>query len=424
MTNRNQSKGLALAAGLLLLALVFTLVWRTVSAEHFWTGQGGQSAKLASERSKTAERNIPDEHEKRRRSLAISKAAQKWYEEVLEKYPDLAPKFRDVPDEQNGYLQFLQMADSLKESRLPDHLTAMLNGNSEWNAAVLRQWLDENRAYVDQVLKVAELPDQSTKGIDYLRFPGTARLAVSEFVGLLSGCARLAFESGDTDAALRYCRAGMNMGSHFIDIEVPTMLHEAAATIIRGRMNRVFYEHVLPGLSDEEIRAWRDALAVGEAPSSEYGRALIGEWNYNLRSFVLPALLGGSSPTEGKFQMPDIDAFIDVYAMMTRKSASGLGDASPGRLDLTMNGLSFAESELSSEAIDGLQSASSGLRSFFEALGAESTRKAMSDAAIAIKLGEEPPVDPVSGLPFVWDSENRVLSAPPGREGMESVKVP
>jgi hypothetical protein len=39
-------------------------------------------------------------------------AAQQWYEELLVKYPQMQPTYRDVPDGQNGFLQFLLYLES------------------------------------------------------------------------------------------------------------------------------------------------------------------------------------------------------------------------------------------------------------------------------------------------------------------------
>jgi hypothetical protein len=64
-------------------------------------------------RTKAAERSAPGPAMERSRQEAISTAAQKWYEELLVKYPQMKPSYREVPDERNGFLQWAPKSRTL-----------------------------------------------------------------------------------------------------------------------------------------------------------------------------------------------------------------------------------------------------------------------------------------------------------------------
>ena len=59
-----------------------------------------------------------------------------------------------------------------------------------------------------------------------------------------------------------------------------------------------------------------------------------------------------------------------------------------------------------------------------KALGTTTTRSTQGSAAISILLGEEPPVDPVSGQPYRWDPATRTLSPPGDDDADEAIQVP
>lgn len=378
-------------------------------------------------RTKVSERSAPDPARDRRRQESISLAAQKWYEELLVKYPQMKPTYRDVPDEQNGFLQFLLLAESLKEPKLPEELNDMLRGDSPWDPGKLRVWLADNRDYFDQILHVAELPDHSIKGLDFSRLAhGCSRLS-SEFGNILTSSARIAFVEGDQESALRYAKASISLSNHFTDIEVPSILGAVIAEGIRKSGRESFLENILPGLSNnpQALASWRGALFREEGPASEVARCLSGEWNVMMRTNVLPALLGKypAIPGEVSFQVPDGDAFFDCYTAATENLAASLSNSGPDRFDLSHSELKFPESGINPQTLQMLHDVAFAYRGIFNALGVNSTNAAMISAALAVQFGEEPGIDPVSGKPFLWDPKSRTLSSPEGVEGHDPIKL-
>lgn len=375
-------------------------------------------------RFKSSDRATQDAELEHRRN--ISDAAQKWYEQLLAKYPCLHPDFREVVDEQNGFLQFLLLAESIGKPQLPSDLRAMLDGESPWESDKFKKWISENQSYFEQILHIAELPDQSIRGIDYLRFNSqTGRLA-SEFSAILRSSAKVAFDAGNRDQALRYYEAAHGLARHLIDVEVTSMFNEVVSSVLRESIEASFRRDILPTLAtdQEALRTWRETLFFEEGPCSEFSRVLEGEWNASVRNIILPAVLRRSAPFDAQIEEPDIEAFVDAYASMVDRASGAMMRSSWGRLKLPVDEFTIPDSGLSDESQDLLQGLVSGYQQFLRSAGQRATRHAMNDAIISILLGERPMEDPVSGNPFRWDPATRTLSSPEGIDDPVSIKMP
>jgi hypothetical protein len=426
MKSKNNRSAIQPMAVSLLLAAIGVGLWFTRSPAVPGTASEAPATGISS-RTKASERSAPDPARDRRRQEAISMAAQQWYEELLVKYPQMQPTYRDVPDGQNGFLQFLLFAESQKEPKLPDDLNAMRMGDSPWNPGKLKQWLAENKDYFDQILHLAELPEHSIKGLDFGRLANERGRFGSEFGYILTSAARSAFEEGDQESALRYGKAAISLSNHFTDIEVPSMLGAVIAEGIRASARDSFLDNILPGLANDPqaLASWREALFRKEGPASEVARVLSGEWNVMMREYILPAQLGKHPATPGEisFQVPDSEAFFDCYTAATEKLTASLLSSGPDRYNLTQSELEFPESGIDPQTLQMLRDAGLLYRGIFNALGVNITNAAMISAAVAVQIGEEPGIDPVSGKPFQWDPKSRTLSCPEGVDGHDPIKL-
>lgn len=373
---------------------------------------------------RSAERVEPDARTRERmRRESIELAAQQWYERLLEKHPDLRPAFRDVPDGENGYLQFVRFAESLGTRRLlPEDIGEMFNGQASWDSARARAWLAEHQQHLGRLLEIAELPDRSCKGIPFDKLHQLASLC-SDFNGMLRASARLELEDGDPEAALRYMRASTCLAGHFTDIEAPTMMGEVIATSARIRAQESFRENFLPVIDPTALASWNDALFRKEKPASEYSRVIKGEWSFLIRNILLPQLLSGQS-VDG-LRVPDVDGFSEAYANAIRKSAEGISTLGADRFDVNSARFGKApEAGLDPETASAVRQALFGFDGIVESLGHSLTRTTMDAASIALLTGNEMPSDPVSGKPFRWDPDTRTLSPPEERDNVDPIKVP
>ncbi|RYD32454.1 MAG: hypothetical protein EOP87_12790 [Verrucomicrobiaceae bacterium] len=362
----------------------------------------------------------------RRRQEAIADAAQMRYEQLLEIYPDMRPEFRDVPDAANGFLQFLLLAESKEVPELPREIDDMFFDKAPWDPVKFEAWLAENKDQLDEIVRIAELPEQSAKGIDFDRFCNGARLTTA-YGKILNGSALLAFGKGDQASALRYAKAAIRLGDHLTGVEAPSMLGKVIAQGYRGSLRDLFANSMLPALSNDPqaLQTWREVLFQKQDTAADYGQLLTGEWNNLIRANVLPAMLGAenSQPGAPSFDVPDPDAYFQQYTEATRRLAASFAKAGPGRIDLSQSDLEFPESGIDAKTLHVLQETGKMYRGLFKAFGIRTTKEAMISAAIAIQLGEDAGVDPVSGNPFQWDATSRTLTSPAGMGDPDSIQL-
>jgi tetratricopeptide (TPR) repeat protein len=423
---KNLSKRSTLFA-VCLLGISAFLLWlfnRQPSNEKL-SGNAAVSEVPEKTRSSDRKSDGPEQEKRNRESIAL--AAEKWYQELLEKYPEMRPVYRDVADEKNGYLQYLILRDRVKEPQLPEDLKSMLQGGTTWNPASYKAWLAKNQGYFESVLRMAELTDCSTKGIDLnrLRNPGEALLA--EFGMILRASARLAMEEGNRDTALRYFKALSGLGDRFIDIEEPSVYSAVLYTMVRSPSLDAFREQIFPALGNdpEVLNAWNDAFFRKATPAQDSARIMKGELNFGMRHALLPLLLGDASMSKGeKIRIDDATSVIDSYIKMLQKAATAFSSQGVERFVVSETDFEVPKSELSSHDAEFIKAGQDALVSILQNKAVEATTTAMLSAALAIRLGEQPKPDPVSGLAFRWDPAKRTLSTPEGMVWEDSMKVP
>lgn len=422
----NLSKRSALFA-ICLVGITAFLLWffnRQQSNEKS-SGHSAVSEVPEKTRSSSRESDGPEREKRRRESIAL--AAEKWYQELLEKYPEMKPVYRDVQDEKNGYLQYLILRDRVKEPQLPEDLKSMLEERSPWNPETYKAWLLKNQEYFESVLRMAELTDCSTKGIDLNRLRNRGEALLAEFGMILRGSARLAMEEGNPDTALRYFKALSGLGDRFIDIEVPSVYSGVLYSMVRSPSLDAFREQIFPALGNdpEVLKAWNDAVFRKATPAEDSARIMKGEWNYGMRTFLLQTFLGETSMSEGgKIRIDDAASVIDSYTKVLQKAATAFSSQGVERFVVSKADFEVPKSELSSRDAEFVKAAQYTIVSVLQSKAVEATNTAMLSAALAIRLGEQPKPDPVSGLAFRWDPSSRTLHFREGTGWEDSIKVP
>jgi hypothetical protein len=396
------------AAGLAVLCLVIA-GWRLATGRSLLPDRlpansrpGGESLRSPAHRDDDRIRNTRADRK------AVSAAAQRWHEELLERHPQFRVEFKDVPDEENGFLQFLMLSDELGGAALdlPGDLREMLAGDAPWNPKLVEKWLAENEDLFSRLLAIAEAPEQSIKGIEAERLLApNAKLAI-EIGRLLTAAGRLRTEEGSSDQAVHLYQAVINFARHFEDVELPTFLSQTIALLVRGQAHHNVRQNLLPHLAHDHaaLQTWRELLSAFYALNIDGPRLLVGEWNVTTAAALLPQLLDGS------INHPDPDALVEAvvfgFSDEIGRMMTGPGPFDDSPISHSPHGLS----EVSREFV---QSHGTARRNWLKAYAREISASAMNDATFAILLGEPLPVEPVTGKPFVWDSGTRTLSPPP-----------
>ncbi len=349
---------------------------------------------------------------------AVNAAAQRWYEELLERYPQFQVEFKDVPDEENGFLQFLELMEEFggSNAKLPmsDELRDMLSGDGSWNSVLVTDWMRPNEVLFARLLEIAEAPGQSVKGIDIERYIVVGAALARDIALVLQAAARLEIDGGSPDEALRLFKASANLANHFDGVEHPLLLSKTVSVLVRMENLANFRSTILPRIAGDRelLEQWRIALAHPESINTAAPRLFNGEWHATVRCFLLPGLLTSGSDLS---RMPDPDAFLDAYAVAmsgTKKHVAGLSlaDVTPGNTIPIQppNHLS----PLADEAL-AWDSLRFGASEWLRAFGRTLSQHAMHDATFAVLLGERLPLEPHTGMPFIWDEASRTILPPP-----------
>ncbi|HEY1122000.1 MAG TPA: hypothetical protein VGE67_10385, partial [Haloferula sp.] len=159
MTVRPDKRWMLRGGGVLLL-LALAGAWASKESGGFWGLFAREDSTVAVATAPVGGKYDEDRSKKPKRSREdIQRLAQKWYEDLLEKHPEMKISYKDVPDERNGYLQLLNFTERFgKWGRdglpIPENIGAMLNGQAAWDSAAMAKWIEENRALVDEIKQI------------------------------------------------------------------------------------------------------------------------------------------------------------------------------------------------------------------------------------------------------------------------------
>ena len=371
-------------------------------------------------RTRTDKELISSADRRRAKDLAV----QKIHKDLLERYPEFKIQYRDVPDELNGYLQLIKFAANHSDEILPDNLSHMLKSGESWDGEQVAAWLSKHPDFMEEIFRIAELPDRSMKDAEpdrEQRLSNSARNMIAQGGYLLAAKSRLLFEAGDHESALRYMRGALGICDHLTQIEAPSVLHRIYATHLQRTTLTNFSTSFLPKLEGDPValRKWRDAIYPPKDIQSEFYRTIVGEWNFLMGTYLPRMLEDYPGYTDEGFDSRDpvLDDLTQMYqvALTNSKGQSGNGvnisfpDVNDRSLAITPTGRDF------------LKKNNSGLKSIFEQLRDNETSYTMEAAAISGSIGDEMPIDPVSGLSFRWDDENQKVLPP---ESEDQLTVP
>lgn len=399
-------------------------------------GQAGQRSAQAAAKSDNPR------HKPARSERELQQLADKWYREILEKHPEMAISFKDVPDERNGFLQLLNFTDRFgnyggKGLPLPEDIRAMFDGKQPWDAAAMTKWLEENRPLFDEILAIGLLPDQSVKGIDMDRLKFFGARVPYDCTRLLLAHARVAMESGDEAGALQSTRAALGLSGHMDRIEMPSLLSETVAVLTRQSARKAIFDHLVVA-EGADFAAWQDLLSRNQETPADLARVFLGEWHTSTRNFLLPGLLGdsrvlpmlvdnfgrGADPVK---KITDPDAVLAAQIAYYTQITAAMKGAAIGEIP----GLSANPPDATGLSKDGaamLDMLFQGSTAWSKGWIRSQTDAAILNAALQAASGGEIPLEPYTGKPFVIDHEAGTIHVPddPWFEGMDykPVKLP
>lgn len=351
----------------------------------------------------------------------LRRLAGEWNQRLLLRYPELAVPMKQVPNERNGFLKWLEFSENFRKGgpshpaiQFPTELDDYLNQGGKWNPEAATAWLAKEKPRVDEIRAIAQMPEASVNGIPVERWAFIdARLARSCAQALIIE-ARAAADRGDVATALQTVRAVKGFSDHFTEIETPTLLGATVQILLQRDLESRVLSEIIPALPADRINPaeWESALNPTVNAPIEFARLMKGEWSASSRQFLLPMLLDAEDPK----CPPDSGELLDAYSMWFVEIAR---THNPAPLtDLPTLSLPIAPNT---------RHLSRGSRQIVEvlAVGASAWRKgwqrtqsasALTQAAFAIMKGQPIPKDPIYGKDYSWDPATRQLSMPAGPE--------
>jgi len=131
------------------------------------------------------------------------------FKDLLKKYPGLEPEWKSVPDEKNGFLQWLNFCEVLAYQQgvkmkdvsipLPENVEQVLNQQVAWDADVIAQYFEDNQEMLDEVVRIGLLDEQSSYTIHRDPFMTEHVNIANRYSHILCAGARVAAESGNID---------------------------------------------------------------------------------------------------------------------------------------------------------------------------------------------------------------------------------
>jgi len=374
----------------------------------------------------------------RKRAIQLQQDYDAIFAKVLARHPELVPDWKSIPDEENGFLQWLNFCDQLRSENssvhpalpLTDEINKMIRGVDDWNGKVMASYLTENSEMLEEITRIGLMPEQSTHQISVDRWSFMSANVAKQSAELLFAASRLAAESGDGDRSLKYVQAAIGLGRHHIQVETPTLTGATISILVHLTALDTTMKHVLPALEldQQDLEIWHNTLKPTFDQS--YASTIRGEFWASIRGMVIPAIANNSGLFKGE-PVKDTDALYDVMAEAYIQAADRAERSSQAELWLQQDKspwLPKIQETLSPAAQNVYECMLIGLDIYGKGWARAEARDRQYAAAFAIMEGQDPPVDLIMEKPFVYDEVTRTLSMPddPALEGLEikPIKLP
>jgi hypothetical protein len=355
----------------------------------------------------------------RLKAAGLQRACDEWFAEVLARNPGLQPEWKQVPDAENGFLQLLTFAERHGDSGeerlgLPEELSSIINGSTDWDHEAAAAALADHQDLIAEITGIGLLPDQSAAKVSIDRYWFIGYRFYKECCDLLLADARVAAESGDTGRTVERVRATLGIAEHLSGIETPSLISETVAILVRLDVDGQVVQHILPTLDLDAgaIAEWGAVLKRRQPQPSDFAQLLRGDAYVAIGGLAIPLLVGNRDELTKK-EIPDPDAFLDAVV-------SGMLDRVARIETATLIDMEDALAPAYLEAPAGLSpGAQEAYDAFQVGAGAWSrgwiraaSINVRTQAALAIMADQEPPVELITGLPFVFDPDTRTLAHP------------
>ena len=372
--------------------------------EEQWFGQHFESLRRS--------KNPNDQAEYQR----LRKLGREWHQRILSRYPELANRYRNVPDERNALKKLADLEKRFRSADdpnvylaadFPKELRAQLFNGKPWDSQAATAWLEANRSLVEEIRAIGLMTESSTKGLsDFNPY----RLTM-DFTNMLLLDARVAADRGDINAALDSIRAANGLAGHLSQTDAPTIIMSLMGYSQQRSIRDAVFASIMPGLpaSQIDLTAFENALNPRIETPAAWANTVIGEWNGGMSEYLLPSL---ADPTETRAPH-DAELFAETYTNHMLGVVRNNQDRTLSELPTHPDTIpDLSQLSLRSRSLLGMVDISYSRKHWEHA----QVQAGLTKAAFAILRGQPVPNDPIHGKPYTWDPITRQLSLPAGVE--------
>ena len=236
----------------------------------------------------------------------------------------------------------------------------------------------------------------------------------SEFVirctRLLCLDARFSAQEGNDKRAIGSLLAANGIVKHISQVEAPCLVSDVVAMISQSEIFAAAINDVM--LTKNEISDLRKKLKP--RTNKDLGRALLGEFYVTTRAGIMPLV----QSVEGRstaYDVPDLKGMYDDHAERCKHDVKFLSRVSTrGRFTMEKSHWPSYKSKekLSKQAMEFTLDYRLDLPIYSRSYARNQILYRYYDAVLAIMAGEEPPVELLTGKPFVFDPVTREVEFP------------
>ncbi|MCF6313903.1 MAG: hypothetical protein L3J39_15765 [Verrucomicrobiales bacterium] len=254
---------------------------------------------------------------------ALQKKIDAWYPQILERYPLLKVEYKNVPDDQNGFLKILEwqedaeVMEKWEQTNLPDKFTAIWQSENKKNAfpdntlSEAKAYLKKHQPSLERAMKIGLLPNQSNAGISPDRFYFTSIPFTKNITDHLKLKACIENEEGDLKSAFQTFRAINGWADHLGEIETPTLILTTLSMAIRLSSQSLIHSRILPQLPNNKNHSkqwepWIKLITLKNDVSKNFLHMWRGEWQHVVHvTWVKVELL--------RINLQDYEALLTAY---------------------------------------------------------------------------------------------------------------
>jgi len=365
----------------------------------------------------------------------LLEVAEKLRAQMIEEYPRLEVEAMPVADEENAYLLIASFKEESVDHGPFDEMGIIellfMDGEEDaqqWDHDKVKEFILANEKIIEWMEAVAALDKSSI-------LPLRMWPEQSHDPGLIKDSCRLfwikalfAAKEGDAESALRHLEVVQKVASHLLNIEAPDVLNFLTVAGIDRPMQQVILERVLPTLGrQDDLERWKSVLSAGEYTPEQYARMLRGTWYREAPMWVVA--IEYNPWRRGSYQSAMMASARVNHTLIERLEEADLEsmlypefwevDISRSELKYNVSYIPGGFQELNIQhsmihvqtaLIQHLYEAVMDLL-ILEANGEELT----ADSAAKVTK------DPVTGQPFRFDPDERILSWPELPEEIQAI---